>query len=85
MEKKMRLLGGRGPEITVPEWFENPEGPTPEEWVDWFLVQSRDAQLIIAAFHIDNERAAADFDALIHGQVRLDIGDFPPTEWGEQN
>ena len=46
----VRLNDGTGPEVTVPEWAD--ENPTPEQWLDWLLEQSRDAQLAISEFHL---------------------------------
>lgn len=54
---KARLLHGLGPEITVPDWSEeNP--PTPDQWLDWFDRQTREARLIIVAFHLDLDNQA---------------------------
>ena len=55
--KTVRLNNGMGPEITVPEWDDN--GPQASQWVDWFLLQSYEAQQFIAAFSLDAEAAAS--------------------------
>ena len=57
MVNVVRLLDGRGPEVTLPDYW-SVRDPTPPEWVDWFLEQSREAQLVIAAYHLETERNA---------------------------
>jgi hypothetical protein len=54
MAKTTRLLNGEGPEVTVPDWRTD-STPAPDEWLDWFLVQSREAQIVIATYHLDVE------------------------------
>lgn len=55
-EEKVRLLNGLGPEVTVPDWWKAEVPPSPEMWLDWFLKQNYQAQLIITSFHLDVER-----------------------------
>jgi hypothetical protein len=55
MTQMMRLMEGKGPQITVPDWAEDPDAPTPEQFLDWLLEQNREAQLILAAYHLDIE------------------------------
>lgn len=59
-ERKVRLLNGNGPEVTLPEWADDVM-PTPAQWLDWFQAQSREAQLVIAEYHLDTEHQLADF------------------------
>jgi hypothetical protein len=66
----MRLLNGEGPEITVPPWANQP-APTPEQWLHWFDQQSREAQLVIAEYHIHIEGALAAIEEL-HQLHRID-------------
>lgn len=47
-----------GTEITQPSWSDQ-EMPTAEEWLDWFLEQSRPAQLLISEYSLVAERGAA--------------------------
>lgn len=55
MPETVRLQNGQGAEVTVPEWAG--DTPTPEQWVDWFLIQSREAQEQIAMFHLATDHA----------------------------
>lgn len=57
-QRTARLRRGKGPEITVPDWWDEMT-PSPEQWLEWFLVQSREAQLVLAEFHLDNEQRLA--------------------------
>lgn len=65
MPEMMRLKNGEGPEVTVPDWV-NHEQPTPEQWLDWFGAQSRQAQLVIAEYHLETEATLARVQAVLN-------------------
>jgi hypothetical protein len=58
MATYVRLANGEGPEITLPEWHERT--PTPDEWIDWFGQQSREAQRHIVAYNLAAEQYASE-------------------------
>lgn len=66
----VRLRNGTGPEVTLPEWLDR-ASPTPEQWLDWMLVQSREAQLVIAEHLLHAEAVLAGAEAI--GLARDDI------------
>jgi len=57
--EKVRLRGGTGPEVTVPDWWSDENAPTAPQWLEWFLAQSTQAQLAVVEMHLDIERRYA--------------------------
>lgn len=64
---RVRLHNGVGPEITVPPWWKQKTPPQPGQWLEWFLAQNTDAQLVIAAFHLDIEQKYARVREVVEG------------------
>lgn len=64
--ERVRLFNGVGPEVTVPDWAGDEAQPSPEQWLEWFLGQSEDAQLAIVTYHLDVEWRLSAVERALH-------------------
>lgn len=55
-----RLRDGDGAVITTPEWADR--RPSPAEWLDWFMEQSREAQEQVVEYQLAAEQTVAELD-----------------------